>query len=110
VSELSELSELRGREAEEEEGGYRTKNKNPTRQCGEKTVQLMPACAFLRQSSLHMICACNARAGSKIRRGSSDSCHLRSSLRARGQTHLHCFAWHFISLRHLDVFDCPGCA
>ena len=22
-------------EAEEEEGGYRTKNKNPTRQCGE---------------------------------------------------------------------------
>ena len=22
--------------AEEEEGGYRTKNKNPTRQCGEK--------------------------------------------------------------------------
>jgi len=23
------------REAAEEEGGYRTKNKNPTRQCGE---------------------------------------------------------------------------
>ena len=28
------MSERGGREAEEE-GGYRTKNKNPTRQCGE---------------------------------------------------------------------------
>jgi len=32
------VSERGGREAEEE-GGYRTKNKNPTRQCGEKRVQ-----------------------------------------------------------------------
>ena len=34
---MSECCERGGREAEaeEEEGGYRTKNKNPTRQCGE---------------------------------------------------------------------------
>ena len=28
------------REAAEEEGGYRTKNKNPTRQCGEKIGEI----------------------------------------------------------------------
>ena len=31
------MSERGGREAEEE-GGYRTKNKTPTRQCGEQLV------------------------------------------------------------------------
>ena len=40
------MSERGGREAEEE-GGYRTKNKNPTRQCGEQNSKFQDGVLLL---------------------------------------------------------------